>query len=194
MHDRPGVRTMSLTRVVLASGRSVNLADLRLSSTYGGMPEGYPCKPVNDMVIKGLLHTAENTCPTTPVHLVPPPREYPHQYAGAFGPVEVLPPVACVGTFRSTALDPTHDPVMYRSALTVVWFQPTTRIPYRRAASSTWRSSSTPSAPTSLNPALMMITPRTPASPHSATSPGADFAGVTMTARSTGSQIAAIDG
>ena len=41
-------------------------------------------------------------------------------------------------------------------------FGPTTRIPYRRAASSTWRSSAAPSAPTSLNPAEMMITPLTP--------------------------------
>jgi hypothetical protein len=129
MHDRPRARTMSLTRVVLSSGRSVDLAELRLSSTYGGMPAGYPCKPVNDMVIKNLLSTADRTFSTTPVHLVPPPREYPDQYAGAFGPVEVLPSVACVGSFRSTALDPSHDPVLYRSALTVIWFQPTTEVP-----------------------------------------------------------------
>ncbi|GAA3795805.1 hypothetical protein GCM10022403_032140 [Streptomyces coacervatus] len=132
MHDRHRARTTSLTRVVLASGRSVDLAELRLSSTYGGMPEGcpgYPCKPVNDMVIKSLLSTAEHTFPTTPIHLVPPRREHPHHYAGAFGPVELLPPVACVGSFRSTALDPDHDPLQYRSALTVVWFQPTTRVP-----------------------------------------------------------------
>ncbi len=73
-------------------------------------------------------------------------------------------------------------------------FGPTTRIPCRRAASRTWRSSSTPSAPTSLNPALMMITPRTPAWPHSSTSAGTDLGGVTMTARSTGSPIAETDG
>ncbi len=71
---------------------------------------------------------------------------------------------------------------------------PTTRMPYSRAASRTWRSSSTPSGPISLNPALMMITPLMPASPHSTTRPGADLAGVTMTARSTGSPIALIDG
>ncbi|WP_327691328.1 hypothetical protein OG870_22615 [Streptomyces sp. NBC_00461] len=129
MHDRPRARTMSLTRVVLASGRPVDLAELRLSSTYGGMPAGYPCKPVNDMVIKSLLHTTEHTFPTSPIHLVPPSREYPDQYAGAFGPVEILPPVACVGSFRSRALDPSHDPVDYFSALTVIWFQPTMRVP-----------------------------------------------------------------
>jgi hypothetical protein len=120
---------MSLTRVVLASGRSVDLSELRLSSTYGGMLEGYPCKPVNDTRINGLLRAAVRAFPSTPVHLVPPPREYPDQYAGAFGPVEVLPGVACLGTFHSTALDPAHDPVLYRSGLTVIWFQPTPHVP-----------------------------------------------------------------
>ncbi|MGI5456178.1 hypothetical protein ACQEWB_24015 [Streptomyces sp. CA-249302] len=125
---------MSLARVILTSGRSVDLSEVRFSSTYGGLLEGYPCKPVNDLKIKGLLHNARRTFPTGPVHLVPPPREYPDQYAGAFGPVEVLPPVACVGAFRSTALDPAHDPVLYRSALTVIWFQSTTRVPEDRDA------------------------------------------------------------
>jgi hypothetical protein len=121
---------MSLTRVVLTSGRSLDLSELRLSSTYGGMLEGYPCKPVNDMKIKGLVRTAERAHPSVPVHVVPPPREYPDQYAGAFGPVEVLPSVACVGAFRSTALDRDHDPVLHRSALTIIWFQPTTHVPH----------------------------------------------------------------
>ena len=128
MHDRSGVRTMSLTRVVLATGRSVDLADVRFTSTYGGL-DGYPCKPFNDLVIRGLLSATERSFPSAPVHLVPPPREYPDQYAGAFGPVEVLPSVACVGSFRSSALDPSHDPVLYHSALTVIWFQPTARVP-----------------------------------------------------------------
>ncbi|MBD0423486.1 hypothetical protein H0H10_30760 [Streptomyces sp. TRM S81-3] len=134
MHHRPKVPTMSLTRIVLASGRSVDLAELRLTSTYGGLLEGYPCKPVNDLRIKALLGTAERAFPNTPVHLVPPPREYPDQYAGAFGRVEVLPSVACVGLFSSTALDPANDPVLYRSGLTVVWFQPTPYVPSACAA------------------------------------------------------------
>ncbi len=120
---------MALTRVVLSCGRSVELAELRLTPTYGGLLEDYPCRPVNDLRVKALLHTAEQMSPTTPVHLVPPPREYPHQYAGAFGPVELLPRVACVGRFSSTVLDPSNDPVRYRSGLTVIWFQPTTAVP-----------------------------------------------------------------
>lgn len=146
MHHRPKAPTMSLTRVILTTGRSLDLSELLLSSTYGGMYagmhgeihggmhgemlEGYPCKPVNDLKIKDLVHTAERAHPAVPVHLVPPPREYPDQYAGAFGPVEVLPAVACVGSFHSTALDRPHDPDLRRSALTIIWFQPTTRVPY----------------------------------------------------------------
>jgi hypothetical protein len=120
---------MALARLTLASGRSVVLSELRLSSTYGEMPEGYPCRPVNEVRIQGLLRSAEDAFPTAPVHLVPPPREYPDQYAGAHGPVEILPSVACVGFFRSTALDPAHDPVLYGSRLAIVWFQPTTDMP-----------------------------------------------------------------
>ncbi|MFJ8635084.1 hypothetical protein [Streptomyces sp. NPDC093568] len=120
---------MSLTRVVLTSGRSLDLSELRFSSTYGGMLEGYPCKPVNDMKIRSLVRAAERAHPSLPVHLVPPPREYPDQYAGAFGPVEVLPSVACVGAFHSAALDRGQDPVLRRSALTIIWFQPTAHMP-----------------------------------------------------------------
>ncbi|MEW1680546.1 hypothetical protein [Streptomyces sp. NPDC093594] len=127
---------MALSRVVLASGRPVDLTELRLSSTYGEVLEGYPCKPLNDLTIAGLLRSAEHTCQGGPVHLIPPPREYPDQYAGGFGPVEVLPAVTCVGSFRSEALDPDHDRALYRSRLTVAWFQPTSHIPSGRDAES----------------------------------------------------------
>ncbi|PPS84176.1 hypothetical protein [Streptomyces sp. MH60] len=129
MHDRPRVPNLSLTRIALSCGRSVDLTDLRLSPTYGDMPHGYPCRPANDLRIRALLHTAAQMSPTVPVHLIPPPRAYPDQYAGAFGPVETLPRVACVGRFSSTPLTPAADPVAYRSGLTVIWFQPTPRIP-----------------------------------------------------------------
>lgn len=129
MHDRPRVPTLSLTRIVLTCGRNVDLTELRLTPTYDAMSESYPCRPVNDLRIRALLHTAARMSPTVPVHLIPPPREYPDQYAGAFGAVETLPRVACVGRFSSMPLTPANDPVAYRSGLTVIWFQPTTRIP-----------------------------------------------------------------
>ncbi|QNP71689.1 hypothetical protein IAG44_21160 [Streptomyces roseirectus] len=121
---------MSLTRVVLLSGRSIELSDIRLSSTYGGMLEGYPCARVNDMRINGLLRGAERESPRTPVHLIDPPREYRDDGSkGPFGPVEILPAVACVASFRSSPVSPSLDPGLHRSALTVVWFQPTPQVP-----------------------------------------------------------------
>ncbi|MFI1187459.1 hypothetical protein [Streptomyces californicus] len=114
---------MPLSHIALSSGRSIELTELRMSSTYGGMLEGYPCKPINDMKVRGLQRQAERAFPSTPVHLVPPSCEYPDQTAGAFGPVEVLPSVACIGAFRSTAVTPELDSVLHRSALTMVWFQ-----------------------------------------------------------------------
>ncbi|MFF5156045.1 hypothetical protein ACFY3N_07290 [Streptomyces sp. NPDC000348] len=129
MHRRPTVPTVSLARVLLDSGRSVDLSELRLSSTYGGLLEGYPCKPLDDRRIDRLLRSAGRAFTGAPVHLVPPPREYPDQYAGAFGPVELLPAVTCVGSFRSEALAPAPDHSLYHSRLTVVWFQPSPRVP-----------------------------------------------------------------
>lgn len=85
---------MSLSRITLTSGRSIELTELRMSSAYGGMLEGYPCRPINDMKVNSLQREAERAFPSTPVHLVPPSREYPDRTAGAFGPVEVLPAVA----------------------------------------------------------------------------------------------------
>ncbi|MFF3013200.1 hypothetical protein [Streptomyces sp. NPDC057939] len=120
---------MSLSHIVLSSGRSIELTGLRMSSTYAGLLEGYPCKVVNDMQVRGLLFEAERDFSSGPVHLVPPSREYPDGSGGAFGPVEVLPAVACIGAFSSTAIDPDLDPFLHRSALTVAWFQPLPDVP-----------------------------------------------------------------
>ncbi|AWZ06654.1 MULTISPECIES: hypothetical protein [unclassified Streptomyces] len=116
---------MPLGHMVLLSGRSIRLTELRMSSTYGGMLEGYPCKRINDLKVSWLQRQAERAFPSTPVHLVPPSREYPDETARAFGPVEVLPSVACVGVFDSAPLDPSTD----GSALVVAWFQPAPEVP-----------------------------------------------------------------
>ncbi|MDX3593730.1 hypothetical protein PV749_21660 [Streptomyces sp. ID03-2B] len=116
---------MSLSHIVLASGRTIRLTELRMSSTYGGMLEGYPCKRVNDLKVGRLQRQAEREYSAMRVHCVEPSREYPDGTPGAFGPVEVLPPVACIGAFDSSALDPAMD----GSALVVAWFQATTEVP-----------------------------------------------------------------
>ncbi|MFI2761721.1 hypothetical protein ACH5A3_23065 [Streptomyces echinatus] len=131
---------MSLSRIALSSGRSIELIELRMSSAYGGMLEGYPCRPVNDMKVRSLQWQAERAFPATPVHVVPPSHEYPDQTAGAFGPVEVLPSVACIGSFRSTAVASALDPVLHRSALTVIWFQTGLDVPSGEGADLALRS------------------------------------------------------
>ncbi|MFI1223652.1 MULTISPECIES: hypothetical protein [unclassified Streptomyces] len=127
---------MSLGHIVLVSGRAIRLTELRMSSTYGGMLEGYPCKRINDRRVGRLQRQAELAFPSTPVHLVPPPREYPDETVGAFGPVEVLPSVACVGVFDSTALDPAMD----GSSLAVAWFQSAPEVPTGEKADLALRS------------------------------------------------------
>ena len=50
--------------------------------------------------------------PAVPVHLVAPVRQQPDLPAGAFGPVELLQSVTCVGSFTSHPIDPELDPVL----------------------------------------------------------------------------------
>lgn len=100
-----------------------------MSSTCGGMLEGYPCKLINDLKLSSLHRQAESAFPSGPVHVVPPSREYPDQTAGGFGPVEVLPAVTCIGNFRSAAVAAELNPVLHRSALVVAWFQPGPDVP-----------------------------------------------------------------
>ncbi|MER6225917.1 hypothetical protein ABT189_36115 [Streptomyces sp900105755] len=130
---------MPLTRVVLTSGRVIGLSRLRLSSTYGGLLEGYPHQALNDRHIKHMVAAATAEYPHTPTHLVPPPREHPDAdradrtartaRVGPFGPVEILPPVTCIGLFDSAPVATDIDPVLHGSALTIVWFQATPQPP-----------------------------------------------------------------
>lgn len=116
---------MSLAWVSLASGRSVELTDLKISSTYGGMLEGYPNPRLNDALIARLSKRREYAYCSQPAHVIPPPRSQPDQGAGRlpFGPVETLPPVCCEGSFRSGPVNEELDPVLHESWLMVVWFQ-----------------------------------------------------------------------
>jgi hypothetical protein len=116
---------MSLAQVELMSGRQLALSNVRLSSTYAGLLEGYPCARMNDLMVTGLIRRAEGMFPALPVHVIEPVRTYPHpgERPGAFGPIEVLPAVGCIGAFSSAPVSSTCDPVLYRSDLIVVWFQ-----------------------------------------------------------------------
>ncbi|MFF0450903.1 hypothetical protein ACFYT4_31750 [Streptomyces sp. NPDC004609] len=113
---------MPLKWVSLASGRRVELLDLSLSQTYGGLLEGSPFKELNDRKLTRLVQDNRRFAPAL---LVPPSREYPDVRPGSMGPVELLPAVTCVGWFRSEPADPSYD----FSALTVIWFQAAASVP-----------------------------------------------------------------
>lgn len=120
---------MPLSRLVLPSGRPLDLVQVRMSSTYAGQLEGYPCKFLNDMQVRAVRAEAEGTSPTTPVHLVEPSRRYPDQPSR---PVRPGGGPACGGLRRHLPLHPLApdlDPALHRSALTVAWFQPHPRVP-----------------------------------------------------------------
>ncbi|GAA1989173.1 hypothetical protein [Catenulispora subtropica] len=115
---------MTLAWIPLASGRDIELNRLEIFSTYGGMLEGYPCALINDRLLSALSKRPESPFWTPPVHVITPPRSYPEPKAArAFGPVEVLPGTYCRGAFQSDRVDERLDDVLYRSYLTVVWFQ-----------------------------------------------------------------------
>lgn len=116
---------MSLASIVLASGHDIRLNYLEVHSTYGGMLEGYPCARINDRKLAAVAATPQTAYWTPPVHLIIPPRHMPEAEAGSarlpFGPVEILPAVYCRGRFSSHPI--TEELGLYRSYLTVVWFQ-----------------------------------------------------------------------
>lgn len=103
----------------------MELKHLEIFSTYGGMLEGYPCARINDRLISALSKRPESAYWTPPVHVITPPRinPEPHSTQLPFGPVEVLPDTYCRGAFESHRIDEQLDDVLYRSYLTVVWFQ-----------------------------------------------------------------------
>jgi hypothetical protein len=118
---------VTLAWISLSSGRSVELTSLTISSTYGGLLEGYPNARVNDALVARLGRRREFAYSSQPAHVTAPPRLRPESDQGSgrmpFGPVETLPPVYCEGSFRSGPVDDELDPVLYVSWLMVVWFQ-----------------------------------------------------------------------
>ncbi|WP_354637815.1 hypothetical protein [Kitasatospora camelliae] len=121
---------MSLTSVTLASGRSIHLVSLHLWSTYGGLLEGYPCRRLNDRAVGRLPVIAGTRFRGAPVHVVTPRRVVSEEEAPrAFGPVETMPEVSCVGLFTSHPVDRTTDQVDHYSTLAVAWLQDGTALP-----------------------------------------------------------------
>lgn len=124
---RATIEAMTLAWIDLASGRSIELTDLKISSTYGGFLEGYPNARMNDALVEGLGRRRESPYWSQPACVIAPPRSRPDAHQGPagmpFGPVEMLPPVYCEGSFRSGPIGDERDPVLHESWLVIVWFQ-----------------------------------------------------------------------
>jgi hypothetical protein len=116
---------MTLATIRLASGRSLKLVHLELTSVYYGILEGYPNARMNDMRLKYLAKRRESEYASPPRYLITPPRRYPDPTTESwpFGPIEELPPVSYLGLFHSDRINPQIHPVLYQSWLEVVWFQ-----------------------------------------------------------------------
>jgi hypothetical protein len=96
-------------------------------------------------------------------------------------------------TSPSFAIDPAKVALRpFGGRITPRQLGPTIRMSWSRAISLISRSSSAPSSPTSRKPADTMMSPSTPALPHSSTMPGTVGAGVAMTARSTSASTSPI--
>jgi hypothetical protein len=98
----------------------IELTSLEISSTYDGLLEGYPNVRINDNLLERLAKRREYTYYSRPAHLIAPRRTYPEPEGSGhlqFGPVEVLPPIYCEATFRSSCIAEELDPVLHRSWL-----------------------------------------------------------------------------
>ncbi|MCP2334805.1 hypothetical protein [Actinomadura rupiterrae] len=123
---------MPLAKITLASGRLIALDDLRISTTYGGLLEGYPNPGMNDRLLAHLAKRRESPYQTSPVHLIDPPRRRRDESSTRrmpFGPFEELPALYCRGSFTSDRIDETLEKVLHRSWLEVVWFQDDLTVP-----------------------------------------------------------------
>ena len=116
---------MSLHTIDLHDGRKATVIDFRASATYARLVEGYPNARLNKAILERACRT-ERQAGTVPVHLIEPALSYPELAGGPgpFGAAELLPAVTCRATLTSTPVKTHHEPALYRSWLTVVWFQP----------------------------------------------------------------------
>ena len=110
---------MSNITHVLASGREIQLTELRQEGVYYGLLEGLPTREGNREVIDRLREQARERTQSEPYLIEPVQtpivlkgKPYP------FGDPARLPDIACVADFSSKGRD-----VRFFTSLTIIWFQ-----------------------------------------------------------------------
>jgi hypothetical protein len=116
----------------LASGRDISLTFLEVSAR-GSFLEGYPSARWNDLTLAALVRSVADRFSRAGTFLLNPSRVRPEPvgaHEGPFGPVELLPPIQCVGVFRSHPIAEEADPAVVESSLAVVWYQQHPELPF----------------------------------------------------------------
>lgn len=117
---------MTPLELTLASGRKITLEELVQCRTYAGLLAGYPTRPLNRRRVERAIERARESLIGTPL-LIEPVETDCGAPTGADEPRVELPPITCIGSFRSDA--PARDLEEVDSYLTVVWFQPEWALP-----------------------------------------------------------------
>lgn len=123
---------MAIAQLVLSPGRDVDLVRLEVTSE-GTWLAGYPSARWNDMKLDALARSLVERYPGAGTHVIGPSRTHPDPPGtpeGPFGPVELLPPMKCVGMFKSHPVNEDADPVLTTSTLVVAWYQPEPVLPF----------------------------------------------------------------
>lgn len=123
---------VAIARLVLPSGRDVDVVRLEVSSG-GTFLEGYPSARWNDMQLTALARNLAERYPHAGTYVIDPPRTRPDPPGtppDPFGPVEMLPPVQCIGVLWSHPVDPDADSVLIESTLVVAWYQAEPVLPF----------------------------------------------------------------
>ena len=118
-------------KIQIQGDREINLTCLYQEATYTGLLEGLPTRQMNERIFHSYQEKSMKLFPNSPVFLVEPsqtPIEYHRAYP--FGDPASLPPIACVGLFKSSAFD--HS-VLHYTELAIVWFQREFAVPIDEA-------------------------------------------------------------
>ncbi|GAA2088719.1 hypothetical protein [Actinomadura alba] len=111
-------------QTIESAAGTLALRSVEISLTYGGYLEGMPSRKLNDEHLRRQVERVRGLWRHIPVHLVEPVRTVaddrePHP---RWGPMELMPPLECVGLFHGRPTPRAVGDWMY-TALVVIWYQ-----------------------------------------------------------------------